>query len=158
MLAALATNTEADVAYADYEHFGDCDYADIRLAVEPLRPFHLDDLLAGRTLGMCALLRTSLLHGCGVSVDESPDLNGVEDTVLWQDLWRRAVFVHIPKSLGRYRRHGAQLTRSILASGGYGPLLARARERFSTRTLRYVSMMSSRAFHSSSVSRLKSVA
>ena len=129
LLEALHTHPEADLAYADFESFGECDYLENPCYVDRLQQVHLDNLLDGRTVGMCVLFRRSLLDGMPSPVDESPELAGVEDAVLWQDLWPRCQFLHVPKVLGRYRRHAGQLTRRIVQSGGYGPLLERSRER-----------------------------
>jgi len=131
LLRALYANPDADVAYADFEYFGELDATNSGGRIERLRPVYLPDLLSpGVTLGMCVLFRRSLLDGISGPVDEARDLTGVEDAVLWQDLWRRARFVHVSEVLGKYRIHPGQLTQRIVRSSGYGPLLALTRNRF----------------------------
>lgn len=131
LLTALHTNAEADIAYADFEYRGEADYVDSSEVAARLGPVHLESLFApGVTVGMCALFRRSLLSGWPRPVDEDPEMKGIEDTVLWQDLWARASFIHVPGVLGAYRRHGQQLTRDIIRTTGYRPLLLRSRERY----------------------------
>jgi glycosyltransferase involved in cell wall biosynthesis len=134
LVRALRSNPEAGLAFSDFEYFGTCDYAGDGDPVERLGPIGIDGLFrTGVTVGMCALFQRSLLSGLRGPVEEAAALTGVEDTVLWQDLWRRAAFTHVPRVLGKYRRHNGQLTRTILRSCGYEVLLSRSRERYQRR-------------------------
>jgi glycosyltransferase involved in cell wall biosynthesis len=131
LLEAARLQPEAGVVYADFDYFGECDYLQDPESRARLRPVHIEDLFTpGVTVGMCGLFRRSLLGDGPAPVEESLELRGVEDNILWQDLWRKAVFLHVPQVLGRYRRHNRQLTREILRTTGYETLLDRSRKRY----------------------------
>ena len=124
LLDLLRGEEDSDLVYSDFEFFGarhgkagwgDVSFEDIR-----------DQ---GKTIGASFLFRSDLLRRSG-SPPFDARVSGVQDTLMWLDFQLQTKFFHTPEVLYSYRSHDGQLTKDILRSTGYAPLLTRMRSVF----------------------------
>ena len=99
--AALAADATAGFAYTDRHDFGDID-KDV-----PSLPYDLRSLSRACYVNCCALMRRAAFDRVG---GYKTNVNGMEDWDLWLSLGEAGYRgVHVPRTLFRYRRHGAGL-------------------------------------------------
>jgi glycosyltransferase involved in cell wall biosynthesis len=119
-LRALLHDESAAFAYGDYQVFGTKNYP------ETTGKYNLEQLLTQNILIYASLIRKKVWEDSG-GYDESMRL-GYEDWEFWLRLGSRGHFGHhIPKSLFRYRKHGASLYDTALAN--HAQLIAYMEER-----------------------------
>ena len=108
-LDALLTDESAAFAYCDYQVFGTKNYP------ETTGEYNLERLLTLNILIYASLIRKKVWEDSG-GYDQSMRL-GYEDWEFWLRLGSLGHFGHhIPKSLFRYRKHGASLYDTALAN------------------------------------------
>ena len=108
-LKALHHNREAAFAYTDFQVFGSHNYQ------EQPGEYNLYRLLDRNFLAYSSMIRREDWEQAG-RYDETGRCHGYEDWELWLRLGSRGRFgQYVPKSLFRYRKHGASLYDEALA-------------------------------------------